>query len=369
MHALAIRQARPAPPVRRWRCAALALAVCAAALPAAAGARRDARLRRAHERDALDPGRSGRGGQRALARRRRSRRAAMELVATDANDHVVVARLDRTQPSGTAAYRVAAGADHREGRAARAALLGKAQDASELTDRDRLLLLPRRRQSRAFPARTTAAASRSSTRSPRRRPDLMLWLGDNLYLQQPDLLDPQSMAMRYRRQRSSSRCRGCSPRRRTSRSGTTTITARTTATRRTCFKGETLKLFQRYWPNPSFGLPDVPGDVRRRALRRRALLPARRPLLPLSRPLAGRPRQDDVRRAPARMAEAGARLRAAQRDQDRRRRQPVLEPREPLRGLASVRAPSGSAFAEWLRRAEDRRRDLPLRRPPFFASS
>jgi len=25
------------------------------------------------------------------------------------------------------------------------------------------------------------------------------------------------------------------------------------------FKGETLKLFQRYWPNSSFGLPDVPG--------------------------------------------------------------------------------------------------------------
>ena len=25
------------------------------------------------------------------------------------------------------------------------------------------------------------------------------------------------------------------------------------------FKGETLKLFQRYWPNPSYGLPDVPG--------------------------------------------------------------------------------------------------------------
>src|SRR5207247_4532087 len=24
-------------------------------------------------------------------------------------------------------------------------------------------------------------------------------------------------------------------------------------------KGETLKLFGRYWPNPSFGLPDLPG--------------------------------------------------------------------------------------------------------------
>ena len=30
---------------------------------------------------------------------------------------------------------------------------------------------------------------------------MMFWLGDNLYLQQPDLFDPASMASRYRRQR------------------------------------------------------------------------------------------------------------------------------------------------------------------------
>ncbi len=93
-----------------------------------------------------------------------------------------------------------------------------------------------------------------------KRPDLMLWLGDNVYLQTPDFLDPPSMAARYRRQRAASRrCRSCSRRRRTSRSSTITISARTTPTPRTCCKGETLTLFQRYWPNPSFGLPDVPG--------------------------------------------------------------------------------------------------------------
>ena len=42
-----------------------------------------------------------------------------------------------------------------------------------------------------------------------RRPDLMVWMGVNLYFQAADELDPQSMASRYRRQRSS---RGCATR-------------------------------------------------------------------------------------------------------------------------------------------------------------
>ena len=87
----------------------------------------------------------------------------------------------------------------------------------------------------------------------------MLWLGDNLYLQQPDLYDPASMAARYRRQR------GFAP-----------LQKLLTATSHLAIwddhdygpndsdasyvmKGETLRLFQRYWPNPSAGLPDVPG--------------------------------------------------------------------------------------------------------------
>ena len=32
-------------------------------------------------------------------------------------------------------------------------------------------------------------------------PGMMLWLGDNVYLQQPDFYDSQSMVARYRRQR------------------------------------------------------------------------------------------------------------------------------------------------------------------------
>src|SRR4029450_13136799 len=91
------------------------------------------------------------------------------------------------------------------------------------------------------------------------KPDVMMRLGDNLYLQQPDLYDPASMAARYRRQR------GFPPLQ-------TLLTAAshiaisadphagpTGSDTAYVMKGETLKLFQRYWPNPSSGLPDVPG--------------------------------------------------------------------------------------------------------------
>ena len=87
----------------------------------------------------------------------------------------------------------------------------------------------------------------------------MLWLGDNVYLQQPDFYDPASMAARYRRQRAFAPLQPL-----------LTATAHLAiwddhdygpndADASYVLKGETLGLFQRYWPNPSFGLPDVPG--------------------------------------------------------------------------------------------------------------
>lgn len=90
-------------------------------------------------------------------------------------------------------------------------------------------------------------------------PDLMLWLGDNLYLQTPDFADPTSMAAHYRQ------ARAFAPLQRLF-----TATAHLAiwddhdygpndADRSYAFKGETLQLFQRYWPNPSFGLPGVAG--------------------------------------------------------------------------------------------------------------
>jgi alkaline phosphatase D len=183
---------------------------------------------------------------------------AMELAATDANDHVVVARLTGLKPSGSAAYRIAAGADRHVGMLRAQPYWTKGKDAPELTiaigscfflaDADP-----------AYPGQDYGGGYGIFDAIAAKRPGLMLWLGDNLYLQQPDLFDPQSMAARYRRQRDFEPLQAL-------------LTATThlaiwddhdygpnDSDASNVFKGETLKLFQRYWPNPSFGLPDVPG--------------------------------------------------------------------------------------------------------------
>jgi alkaline phosphatase D len=92
-----------------------------------------------------------------------------------------------------------------------------------------------------------------------KQPDVMLWLGDNIYLDAPDFTDPGSMAAHYRRERAFAPLQKL-----------LTSTAHLAiwddhdfgpndVGGSYVFKGETLKLFKRYWPNPSFGLPEVPG--------------------------------------------------------------------------------------------------------------
>ena len=92
-----------------------------------------------------------------------------------------------------------------------------------------------------------------------KKPDLMLWLGDNLYFQRPDFLDPVAMAARHRRQRAFEPL-----------SRLLTATAHiaiwddhdfgwNNADGSYPLKGEALRLFKLYWANPSFGLPEVPG--------------------------------------------------------------------------------------------------------------
>jgi alkaline phosphatase D len=182
----------------------------------------------------------------------------VELKATAATDYAVVARLTGLKPGATAEYRVEAGADHRSGILRAQPWWPRAASAHELTiaigscfflaDPDPQW--PGGDYGGDFEIFDAIAAS---------NPDVMVWLGDNLYLQQQDLYDPSAMAARYRRQR------GFAP-----------LQKLLTATSHLAIwddhdygpndsdasyvlKGETLKLFQRYWPNPSFGLPDVAG--------------------------------------------------------------------------------------------------------------
>ena len=91
------------------------------------------------------------------------------------------------------------------------------------------------------------------------KPDLMLWGGDNLYFREQDELDPAAMAMRYQRQRTYPPLQKL-------------LTAAphlaiwddhdygpNDADMSYVMKGDSLQLFRRFWTNPSYGLPDVPG--------------------------------------------------------------------------------------------------------------
>jgi alkaline phosphatase D len=92
-----------------------------------------------------------------------------------------------------------------------------------------------------------------------KKPDVMVWMGDNLYFQPQDELDPASMASRYRRQRTLPALK-------------TLLTAAShiaiwddhdygpnDADLSYTMKGDALTLFRRYWANPSYGLPETPG--------------------------------------------------------------------------------------------------------------
>jgi alkaline phosphatase D len=182
----------------------------------------------------------------------------LQLRTEKVDDHVVVARLTGLAPGAAAPYRVQAGRDRRDGVARAQASWASRDAAAELTiaigscffATDPEAKSSRRDYGGGFEIFDSIAA---------KRPDLMLWLGDNVYLQPDDLVDSAAIAERYRRQRAFP-----------------PLQALLTATMHLAIwddhdygpnnsnasyplKNETLKLFQRYWPNPDFGLPGVPG--------------------------------------------------------------------------------------------------------------
>ena len=92
-----------------------------------------------------------------------------------------------------------------------------------------------------------------------RAPDLMLWLGDNVYFREPEWTSSEAMSARYRAYRAMPELRKLA--RASSHlaiwddhdfgpndsDGSFTL------------KGAALETFKRYWANPSYGLPGVPG--------------------------------------------------------------------------------------------------------------
>jgi alkaline phosphatase D len=178
------------------------------------------------------------------------------LVAAAASDHVLSARVGGLAPGTAYRYRVAAQGQVREGIVRTQRYWNTAAEAAELT----IAIGSCHYIANPNPVfRGSGGDYQIFDAIAAKRPDLMLWLGDNLYLQTPDFLDPSSMAARYRQARSFDRLQNL-----------------LVATPHLAIlddhdygpndgdgsyvlKGESLKLFQRYWPNPSYGLPGIPG--------------------------------------------------------------------------------------------------------------
>jgi alkaline phosphatase D len=199
MHLRAFAQ-RFAATRRALACAAWAVFACAAIDPA------EARLVIMHGHAELTSvmlwAQSDRAGPVTIAWRAdgQANERTIELNASEANDYVVVARLSGLAPGRSAAYRVAAGDDVREGVVRAQPYWSKARDAPDLAialgscfflaDPDP-----------TFGGQDYGGGFGTFQAIADKKPDVMLWLGDNLYLQQPDFYDPDSMAARYRRQR------------------------------------------------------------------------------------------------------------------------------------------------------------------------
>ena len=89
--------------------------------------------------------------------------------------------------------------------------------------------------------------------------DITLWLGDNVYLRPLDYLLPWGMQRRYRRDRA------LSPLQPVLQQGSHYAVwddhdyGPNNSTRDFVFKQTALELFNQYWPNPSSGLPELPG--------------------------------------------------------------------------------------------------------------
>jgi len=178
--------------------------------------------------------------------------------ARAADDNVALVRLTGLTPGGGVTYVITGDGDRREGALTAQPRWPRAADAQDLAiaigscfylaDAD-----PRWGSSTFGGGYTIFDAIAA------RKPDVMIWMGDNLYFQAQDELDPVAMAARYRRQRAFAPLQ-------------TLLTATThlaiwddhdygpnDADLSYAMKGESLALFRRYWANPDYGEPDVPG--------------------------------------------------------------------------------------------------------------
>jgi alkaline phosphatase D len=180
----------------------------------------------------------------------------LTLAADDAFDRVLAVRVPDLAPGTAYHYRIAAPDDVREGVIRTQRYWSRASDAAALTiaiGSCNFLA----NANPVFPG--TGGDYQIFDAIAAKAPDVMLWLGDNVYLQTPDFLDPSSMAARYRQ------VRRFEPLQKLLTSTTHLAIlddhdfGPDNSDGSYVLKGDSLRLFERYWPNPSFGLPGVPG--------------------------------------------------------------------------------------------------------------
>lgn len=99
-----------------------------------------------------------------------------------------------------------------------------------------------------------AAAAASNT-----QPNLMLWLGDNLYFRDSDHESPWGMNARYRATRAHPALQSLLRATRHYATWDDHDYGPNDGNRSFEFKAESAALFQRYWANPSYGLTELPG--------------------------------------------------------------------------------------------------------------
>jgi alkaline phosphatase D len=91
------------------------------------------------------------------------------------------------------------------------------------------------------------------------KPDLTLWLGDNLYFREVDYGSPLDMPLRYQRDRALPELQALLQTGQHYAIWDDHDYGSDDSNKSFIYKGESLALFKDYWANPSYGLPDVPG--------------------------------------------------------------------------------------------------------------